>query len=86
MENSICEPSGMASKRNSGRGRARRPRGVRSLIWVAHEVEGTVLRRKQSPRANGGVAARGHRGICLAAAEGSDLHTMHDTQNLKLNE
>jgi hypothetical protein len=50
---------------------------------VPREVEGTVSRREQSPRASGGVAARGHRAARLAAAEGSDIHT---TQNLKLNE
>jgi hypothetical protein len=50
---------------------------------VPREVEGTVSGREQSPRASGGVAARGHRAARLAAAEGSDIHT---TQNLKLNE
>jgi hypothetical protein len=50
MENDIREPSGMASERNSGRSRARRPRGVRSLIWVAHEVEGTFF---EAPRSFG---------------------------------
>jgi hypothetical protein len=36
----ISEPSGMVSKRNSGRGRARRPRGVRPAVCKAREMEG----------------------------------------------
>jgi hypothetical protein len=83
MEDDILEPSRMTSKRNMSRGRVRWPCGVRSLVWVSREVEGTVSRREQYPRASGGVAAHGHRGARLAAAEGSDIHT---TQNLNLNE
>uniref|UniRef100_A0A804R0C0 MADS-box domain-containing protein n=1 Tax=Zea mays TaxID=4577 RepID=A0A804R0C0_MAIZE len=44
----------MASERNSGRSRARRPRGVRSLIWVAHETD---LSCGPSSKAKGGQPA-----------------------------
>jgi hypothetical protein len=60
MEDNICEPSEMMSKRNSARGRAHGPHGVRPLVNDAREVEASL--GKEPPRDRSGVAARGRGG------------------------
>jgi hypothetical protein len=42
IEDGVCEPSGMASKRKLGRDRACRPRGMRPPVCEALEAEGEL--------------------------------------------
>jgi hypothetical protein len=63
IEDGIGEPSGMTSKWNSGRGRVRRPHGVRPLVCEAHEVEGGGGGGAVSKREQDGVEWRRRRAV-----------------------